>query len=76
MRTVEEAAWLAVPDQVDAADAADLVRIRKKLKLKLKQVQAAQLAGGGKTLFPRCERGQAKPVTAATRADVLAAAHI
>ena len=58
----EETAWLAFRDRVDAADAADLVRIRKKLKLT--QMQAAQLAGGGKNAFSRYERGQAKPVAA------------
>jgi HTH-type transcriptional regulator/antitoxin MqsA len=58
----EEAAWLAFRDQIDATEAADLVRIRKKLKLT--QMQAAQLAGGGKNAFSRYERGQAKPVAA------------
>ena len=58
----EEAAWLAFRDRVDAAQAADLARIRKKLKLT--QVQAAQLAGGGKNAFSRYERGQAKPLAA------------
>jgi HTH-type transcriptional regulator/antitoxin MqsA len=58
----EEALWLAFRDQVDAAEAAELARIRKKLKLT--QMQAAQLAGGGKNAFSRYERGQAKPVAA------------
>lgn len=58
----EEARWLAFRDQVDAQQAAELTRIRKKLKLT--QVQAAQLAGGGKNAFSRYERGQAKPVAA------------
>ena len=58
----EEAAWFAFRDRVDAAEAADLIRIRKKLKLT--QIQAAQLAGGGKNAFSRYERGQAKPVAA------------
>jgi len=58
----EEAAWLAFRDRVDAIDAAELVRIRKKLKLT--QMEAAQLAGGGKNAFSRYERGQAKPVAA------------
>lgn len=58
----EEAAWLAFRDQVDAAEAAELARIRKKLKLT--QLEAAQLAGGGKNAFSRYERGQAKPVAA------------
>ena len=36
--------------------------IRKKLKLT--QLEAARLAGGGKNAFSRYERGQAKPVAA------------
>jgi len=58
----EEVTWLAFRDQIDAAEAADLARIRKKLRLT--QMQAAQIAGGGKNAFSRYERGQAKPVTA------------
>ena len=58
----EESAWLAFRDRVDATEAAELVRIRKKLKLT--QKEAAQLAGGGKNAFSRYERGQAKPVAA------------
>lgn len=58
----EEAAWLAFRDQVDAAEAAELVRIRKKLKLT--QMAASRLAGGGKNAFSRYERGRAKPVAA------------
>ena len=58
----EETAWLAFRDRVDAAEAAELARIRKKLKLT--QMQAAQLAGGGKNAFSRYERGQTKPVAA------------
>lgn len=58
----EEAAWLAFRDQVDAAEAAELVRIRKKLKLT--QLAASNLAGGGKNAFSRYERGRAKPVAA------------
>ena len=59
---VEETAWLAFRDQVDAMEVAELARIRKKLKLT--QMEAAQLAGGGKNAFSRYERGQAKPVAA------------
>lgn len=55
----EEAAWLAFRDQVDTEEAAELIRIRKKLKLT--QLEAAQLAGGGKNAFSRYERGQVKP---------------
>lgn len=58
----EEAAWLTFRDQVDAHEAAELARIRKKLKLT--QWEAAQLAGGGKNAFSRYERGQTKPVAA------------
>ncbi len=58
----EEATWLDFRDRVDAAEAAELRRIRKKLKLT--QLEAAQLAGGGKNAFSRYEHGQAKPVAA------------
>lgn len=60
----EEDGWLAFRNQVDADEAADLIRIRKKLKLT--QLQAAQIAGGGKNAFSRYERGQARPVAAVT----------
>lgn len=60
----EEERWLSFCGQVDADEAAELVRIRKKLKLS--QVKAARLAGGGKNAFSRYERGQAKPVAAVT----------
>ena len=58
----EEAAWVAFRDGVNAEEIAELVRIRKKLRLT--QQEAARLAGGGKNAFSRYERGQAKPVTA------------
>ena len=58
----EEAAWLAFRNQVDAAEAAELARIRKKLKLT--QLEAAHLAGGGKNAFSRYERGHTKPLAA------------
>ncbi len=58
----EETRWLAFRDQVDAVEAAELTRIRKKLKLT--QLEAARLAGGGKNAFSRYERGQAKLVAA------------
>ncbi|MDD2770209.1 MAG: type II toxin-antitoxin system MqsA family antitoxin [Methylococcus sp.] len=60
--TVEESAWLAFRDQVDDEEAAELSRIRKKLKLT--QAAAAKLTGGGKNAFSRYEHGQAKPVAA------------
>jgi HTH-type transcriptional regulator / antitoxin MqsA len=47
---------------VDAREAAELVRIRKKLKLT--QMHSGVLAGGGKKAFSRYERGHAKPVSA------------
>ena len=58
----EETAWRAFRDRVDAEEIAELARIRKKLKLT--QLEAAKLAGGGKNAFSRYERGQAKPVAA------------
>lgn len=58
----EEERWLSFRRKVDAGEAAELVRIRKKLKLS--QVKAARLAGGGKNAFSRYERGQARPVAA------------
>ena len=58
----EEAAWLAFRDKVDATAAAELARIRKKLKLT--QLEAARLAGGGKNAFSRYERGHTKPLVA------------
>jgi HTH-type transcriptional regulator/antitoxin MqsA len=63
---VEETAWLAFRDRVDAEESAELARelIHIRKKLKLTQKEAAQLAGGGKNAFSRYERGQAKPVSA------------
>lgn len=58
----EETAWLEFRDQVDRQVASELESIRKRLKLT--QIQAAKLAGGGKNAFSRYERGQAKPVAA------------
>lgn len=60
----EEAEWLAFRDRVDAETASDLARIRKKLKLT--QLEAARLTGGGKNAFSRYEKGQAKPMAAIT----------
>jgi putative zinc finger/helix-turn-helix YgiT family protein len=54
----QEKAWLAFREIVDSHEAAELARIRKKLKLT--QMQARQLAGGGKNAFSRYERGHAK----------------
>lgn len=57
-----EAAWLALRERVDAQEAIELARIRKKLRLT--QAEAAVLAGGGKNAFSRYEKGRAKPVAA------------
>lgn len=59
---LDEDAWLAFRNRVDAEEVAELVRIRKKLGLT--QQQAAKLTGGGKNAFSRYERGQTKPVAA------------
>lgn len=48
--------------KVDAAEAAELVSIRKKLGLS--QRRAAEIAGGGVNAFSRYENGKAKPVAA------------
>lgn len=47
---------------VDRDEAAELVRIRKKLNLT--QREAARLTGGGHNAFSRYERGEAKPLPA------------
>ncbi len=41
-----------------------LARVRRKLKLKLTQADAAELTGGGHNAFSRYERGEAKPMAA------------
>jgi HTH-type transcriptional regulator/antitoxin MqsA len=48
--------------KVDAAESAELARIRKKLKLS--QRHAAAIAGGGVNAFSRYENGKARPVAA------------
>jgi HTH-type transcriptional regulator/antitoxin MqsA len=58
----EEARWAEFTAKVDAEEAANLLRIRKKLKLT--QKEASQLTGGGKNAFSRYERGHAKPIAA------------
>jgi len=58
----EEVAWKSFRDKVDADEAAELARIRKRLKLT--QQEAAKIAGGGHNAFSRYERGEAKPVQA------------
>lgn len=48
--------------KVDAQEAAELARIRKKLGLS--QRRAAEIAGGGVNAFSRYENGKARPVAA------------
>jgi len=48
--------------RVDRQEAAELARIRKKLKLS--QKEAARITGGGHNAFSRYERGQARPLPA------------
>ncbi len=48
--------------KVDAAEAEELARIRKKLGLS--QRKAAELTGGGVNAFSRYENGKARPVPA------------
>lgn len=50
--------------EVDAREAAELARIRKKLKLT--QQEAARITGGGPNAFSRYERGKARPLPAVT----------
>lgn len=61
----EEIDWETFRDRVDAEEAADLARIRKKLKLT--QKQAAQITGGGHNAFSRYERGEVKPLSAVNK---------
>ena len=49
---------------IDAREANELARIRKKLKLT--QQEAAQITGGGPNAFSRYERGKARPLPAVT----------
>ena len=50
--------------EIDVREAAELARIRKKLKLT--QQEAARITGGGPNAFSRYERGKARPVSAVT----------
>lgn len=50
--------------ECDEREAAELVRIRKKLRLT--QQEAALLTGGGANAFSRYERGKAKPLQSVT----------
>jgi HTH-type transcriptional regulator/antitoxin MqsA len=53
-----------VAREIDAKAAAELLRIRTKLKLT--QQEAALLTGGGRNAFSRYERGKAKPLQSVT----------
>lgn len=53
-----------VAGEINARESAELVRIRKKLKLT--QQEAALLTGGGRNAFSRYERGKAKPMQSVT----------
>ena len=50
--------------KIDAQAAVELARIRKKLKLT--QLEAARITGGGPNAFSRYERGIARPLPAVT----------
>ena len=50
--------------EIDRQEAAELARIRKKLKLT--QREAARITGGGPNAFSRYERGKARPLPAVT----------
>lgn len=50
--------------EIEVQTAAELARIRKKLKLT--QVEAARITGGGPNAFSRYERGKARPLPAVT----------
>ena len=51
-----------IANEIDLLEAAEISRIRKKLKLT--QQEAARLTGGGPNAFSRYERGKAKPMPA------------
>ena len=53
-----------IASNIDAQEAAELARIRKKLKLT--QLEAARITGGGPNAFSRYERGKARPLPAVT----------
>jgi HTH-type transcriptional regulator / antitoxin MqsA len=54
----------SIAQDIDKQDAAELARIRKKLKLT--QQEAAKITGGGANAFSRYEHGKAKPLPAVT----------
>ena len=49
---------------IDTQEAAELARMRKKLKLT--QLEAARITGGGPNAFSRYARGKARPLPAVT----------
>lgn len=51
-----------IAQDIDAQEAADLLRIRKKLKMS--QKDAASITGGGPNAFSRYEHGKARPMPA------------
>jgi HTH-type transcriptional regulator/antitoxin MqsA len=51
-----------IAQKIDAQEAADLARIRRKLKLT--QQEAARITGGGPNAFSRYEHGKARPMPA------------
>lgn len=53
-----------IAQEIDKQEAAELARIRKKLKLT--QLEAAKITGGGPNAFSRYEHGKAKPLPAVT----------
>ncbi len=54
----------SIASEIDARESAELVRIRKKLKLT--PLEAACITGGGPNAFSRYERGKARPLPAVT----------
>lgn len=58
------AAIKRIAAEIDAREAAELARIRRKLKLT--QVEAARITGGGPNAFSRYETGKAHPLPAVT----------
>jgi HTH-type transcriptional regulator/antitoxin MqsA len=55
---------IVLPPRSTPRESAELARIRKKLKLT--QLEAARITGGGPNAFSRYERGKARPLPAVT----------
>ena len=51
-----------IANQINLLEGAEILRIRKKLKLT--QLEASRLTGGGPNAFSRYEKGKAKPMPA------------